>query len=218
MPKVISRKQWGAQQEERRLQAAAARRLREGEGGERPPHGFGRRLLPIGRARAWFSGSAAFTATRTAGTTSATTRSSTGSGTSTRDGPAGSSRAVIGAQAQGVNAQTTGVAALGTHTSTPVSGQARKALVRWLVWKLPEHGLDGKGKARMVSAGGDTCSVSRGREVPDPPDHRPPRDELHRMSRRRTRQRAIRSAQEGHPRDRRELGRRGRLALAVRLP
>jgi N-acetylmuramoyl-L-alanine amidase len=74
----------------------------------------------------------------------------------------GLGRAVIGAQAQGVNAQTTGVAALGTHTSTPVSKRARKALVRWLVWKLPEHGLDGRGKARMVSAGGDTSRYPAG--------------------------------------------------------
>ena len=50
MPNVISRKQWGARQEERRLQTAAAGRLREGEGGERPPHGLGRRLLAVGGA------------------------------------------------------------------------------------------------------------------------------------------------------------------------
>ena len=74
----------------------------------------------------------------------------------------GLSRAVIGAQAQGVNAQTTGVAALGTHTSTPVSKRARRALVRWLVWKLPEHGLDGEGKARMVSAGGKASRYPEG--------------------------------------------------------
>ncbi len=74
----------------------------------------------------------------------------------------GLSRAVIGAQAQGVNAQTTGVALLGTHTSTPISDQARKGLVKWLTWKLPEHGLDGTGKARMVSAGGETARYPQG--------------------------------------------------------
>ena len=61
-----------------------------------------------------------------------------------RDGGLG--RAVIGAHAQSVNAQTTGVAVLGTHTESPVSKRAMKGLVKWLVWKLPEHGLDGTGQ------------------------------------------------------------------------
>ncbi len=74
----------------------------------------------------------------------------------------GLGRAVIGAHAQGVNAQTTGVAVLGTHTSTPVSEKAMRGLVKWLVWKLPEHGLDGTGKARMVSAGGESARYRAG--------------------------------------------------------
>jgi len=74
----------------------------------------------------------------------------------------GLGRPVVGAQAQGVNAQTTGVAVLGTHTSDPVSENAFKALVKWFVWKLPHHGLDGTGKARMVSAGGETARYPEG--------------------------------------------------------
>ena len=74
----------------------------------------------------------------------------------------GLSRAVIGAHAQGVNAQTTGVAMLGTHTSTPISDRAKKGLVKWLSWKLPEHGLDGTGKARMKSAGGESSRYPQG--------------------------------------------------------
>ena len=37
-----------------------------------------------------------------------------------------------------------------------------RGLVKWLVWKLPEHGLDGTGKARMVSAGGDSARYPEG--------------------------------------------------------
>jgi uncharacterized protein with LGFP repeats len=74
----------------------------------------------------------------------------------------GLSRAVVGAHAQGVNAQTTGVAALGTHSSTPVSRAAMNGLAKWLAWKLPEHGLDGTGRARMVSAGGETARYPQG--------------------------------------------------------
>ena len=77
-----------------------------------------------------------------------------------RDG--GLSRAVVGAQAQGVNAQTTGVAVVGTHTSTPISRAAMRGVSRWLAWKLPEHGRDGKGRARLVSAGGETSRYSEG--------------------------------------------------------
>jgi hypothetical protein len=35
--------------------------------------------------------------------------------------------------------------------------------VKWLTWKLPEHGLDGTGKARMVSAGGETARYPQGK-------------------------------------------------------
>jgi hypothetical protein len=77
-----------------------------------------------------------------------------------RDG--GLSRAVIGAQAQGVNAQTTGVAVLGTHTSLPISKSAMGGLTRWLAWKLPQHGSDATGKVRMTSAGGETARYPAG--------------------------------------------------------
>ena len=74
----------------------------------------------------------------------------------------GLGRAVIGAHAEGVNAQTTGVAVLGTHTSTPVSKRAKRGIVKWLAWKLPEHGLDGTGRARIKSAGGQTARYPAG--------------------------------------------------------
>jgi uncharacterized protein with LGFP repeats len=74
----------------------------------------------------------------------------------------GLGRAVVGAQAQGVNAQTTGVAVLGTHTSTPASKAAINGVAKWLSWKLPQHGLDGSGRAHLVSAGGDSARYPAG--------------------------------------------------------
>jgi hypothetical protein len=74
----------------------------------------------------------------------------------------GLGRAVVGAQAQGVNAQTTGVAVLGTHTSTPVSKAALNGVAKWLAWKLPQHGLDGSGRTRLVSAGGESARYPAG--------------------------------------------------------
>ncbi|MDQ3728537.1 MAG: N-acetylmuramoyl-L-alanine amidase [Actinomycetota bacterium] len=80
-----------------------------------------------------------------------------------RDGGLG--RAVVGAQMQGYNAQTTGVAVIGTHTSTPISRRAMSGLTRWLAWKLPEHGHDTTGTARMISAGGDLNRFPAGTRV-----------------------------------------------------
>lgn len=71
-------------------------------------------------------------------------------------------RAVIGAQAQGVNAQTTGVAVLGTHSSQAITAKAMAALARWLAWKLPVHGHDAEGTTRLVSAGGGTARYPAG--------------------------------------------------------
>jgi len=80
-----------------------------------------------------------------------------------RDGGLG--RAVIGAHAQGFNAQTSGVAVLGTHTSQRISKAAMSGLARWLAWKLPEHGLDTTGKARMTSAGGASSRYPAGTRI-----------------------------------------------------
>ena len=74
----------------------------------------------------------------------------------------GLGRAVVGAHTQGVNAQTTGVAVLGTHSSNPVSKAGLSGVAKWLAWKLPEHGLNAGGRARLVSAGGDAARYPAG--------------------------------------------------------
>ena len=77
----------------------------------------------------------------------------------------GLGRAVLGAHAQGFNAQTSGVAVLGTHTTQRISKAAMRGLARWLAWKLPTHGHDTTGKARMVSAGGSSSRYPAGERV-----------------------------------------------------
>jgi len=74
----------------------------------------------------------------------------------------GLGRAVVGAHTQGVNAQTTGVAVLGTHSSNPVSRAGLSGVAKWLAWKLPEHGLNANGRVRLKSAGGDTARYPAG--------------------------------------------------------
>jgi uncharacterized protein with LGFP repeats len=74
----------------------------------------------------------------------------------------GLGRAVIGAHAEGVNAQTTGVALMGTHTRKAITKLAMGGLVRWLSWKLPQHGKDATGRPRIRSAGGSTSRYDKG--------------------------------------------------------
>jgi uncharacterized protein with LGFP repeats len=77
-----------------------------------------------------------------------------------RDGGLG--RPVVGAQAQGVNTQTTGVALMGTHTNKGISAAAMRGVTRWLAWKLPQHGLTAQGRTRLTSAGGETSRYEKG--------------------------------------------------------
>jgi hypothetical protein len=73
-----------------------------------------------------------------------------------RDG--GLANAVIGAQAQGVNSQTTGVASIGTHTDEPISDAEFRGFVHFLAWKLAIHHVDAKGSTDLISSGGEPFS------------------------------------------------------------
>ena len=77
----------------------------------------------------------------------------------------GLTKAVVGAHAQGFNAQTTGIASIGTHTSTPITAANRRAIVSYLAWKLSLHRLNARGRTTMISAGGDASRFPAGRRV-----------------------------------------------------
>jgi hypothetical protein len=74
-------------------------------------------------------------------------------------------KAVVGAHAQGFNAQTTGVASIGTHTTVPITPATRAGVVDYLAWRLAASGLRAKGKTTLTSAGGDLSRYAAGRRV-----------------------------------------------------
>ena len=78
----------------------------------------------------------------------------------------GVDQAVVGAQAQGYNTQTTGIANLGTHTALPQSEAALAATAKLIRWKLPLHGQPTAGEVALTSGGGSSNRYPSGTEVP----------------------------------------------------
>ncbi|MFL5871612.1 MAG: N-acetylmuramoyl-L-alanine amidase [Solirubrobacterales bacterium] len=72
---------------------------------------------------------------------------------------------VVGAQAQGFNAQTTAVASIGTHTTLPLEPTAYNAFVDYLAWRLAAAGLQAFGHTTLISAGGELSRYPKGRRV-----------------------------------------------------
>jgi hypothetical protein len=77
----------------------------------------------------------------------------------------GLSKTVVGAHAQGFNAQTSGVAVLGTHTKLPITPASKEAVITYLAWKLAVHGRSARGRTTMVSAGGAASRYAAGQQV-----------------------------------------------------
>jgi hypothetical protein len=77
----------------------------------------------------------------------------------------GVDQAVIGAQAQGYNAQSTGVAVLGTQSAAPITPQTMSALAQLLGWKLSLHGVPTEGTVVVASAGGSSNRFPPGTPV-----------------------------------------------------
>ena len=72
---------------------------------------------------------------------------------------------VIGAQAQGYNSVSTGVAVLGTHTGVAATEPAMEALARLIGWKLTLHGVPVQGQVTVTSAGGSANRYPSGTPV-----------------------------------------------------
>jgi N-acetylmuramoyl-L-alanine amidase len=68
----------------------------------------------------------------------------------------GIAEAVVGAQAQGYNSVSTGIASLGTFSTGGQTEPGLSALARLLSWKLAVHGVPPTGTVQVPSAGGST--------------------------------------------------------------
>ena len=77
----------------------------------------------------------------------------------------GMSRPVIGAHAEGVNAQTTGVAAIGDFTRKKPSKELRRGIIKYLAWKLDLAGVPAHGNTFLLSSGGPSQKTPKGDRV-----------------------------------------------------
>jgi hypothetical protein len=73
--------------------------------------------------------------------------------------------AVVGAQAQGYNAQSTGIACLGTFSTVAQTEAGMDALARLIGWKLSLHGVPVQGQVTLTSAGGPSNRFPAGTPV-----------------------------------------------------
>ena len=72
---------------------------------------------------------------------------------------------IVGAQAQGFNSVSTGVACLGTFTSVAQTPAGMDALARLIGWKLSVHAVPTNGTITVTSAGGETNRYPAGTPV-----------------------------------------------------
>src|SRR3954451_960235 len=77
----------------------------------------------------------------------------------------GIASAVVGAQAQGYNAQSTGIACLGTFSTVAQTEAGMDALARLIGWKLSLHGVPVAGQVTLTSAGGPSNRYPSGTPV-----------------------------------------------------
>jgi hypothetical protein len=72
---------------------------------------------------------------------------------------------IVGAQAQGYNSHTTGIADIGTHQDVPASPAELDAFARLIRWKLPLHGAPTQGTVTLISGGGSDNRYKSGTAV-----------------------------------------------------
>jgi putative cell wall-binding protein len=75
-------------------------------------------------------------------------------------------QAVMGAHAGGFNAQTLGIAVLGTFSRSPLPTAVERALVPLVAWKSTEYGVNPAGRTTLTSAGGSYTRYAAGTRVP----------------------------------------------------
>jgi hypothetical protein len=77
----------------------------------------------------------------------------------------GIDQAVVGAQAQGYNSHSTGIADIGTHQDVPASSAELNAFASLIRWKLPLHGAPTQGTVTLTSGGGSLNRYTSGTPV-----------------------------------------------------
>ncbi|MDX6691901.1 MAG: hypothetical protein QOG15_3358, partial [Solirubrobacteraceae bacterium] len=77
----------------------------------------------------------------------------------------GVDKAVVGAQTQGFNSQSTGISNLGSFDYAGETDAALSAMAQLIRWKLPLHGSPTAGKATLSSGGGSSNRWRAGRPV-----------------------------------------------------
>jgi hypothetical protein len=78
----------------------------------------------------------------------------------------GMGAAVVGAQAQGFNSQTTAIASIGTNSTVKLNRKARSAASKYLAWKLSIHGaVPANGTVELTSAGGSASRYPAGKTI-----------------------------------------------------
>ena len=77
----------------------------------------------------------------------------------------GIDQAVVGAQAQGYNSVSTGIACIGTFTSVPQPEPGMDALARLIGWKLSLHAAPTQGTVVVTSRGGSSNRYPNGAPV-----------------------------------------------------
>jgi hypothetical protein len=77
----------------------------------------------------------------------------------------GIDQAVIGAQAQGYNSHSTGIACIGDFSTLPNADAGLEAVAKLIAWKLPLHGAPVTGTVTVTSAGGQANRYPSGTPV-----------------------------------------------------
>jgi uncharacterized protein with LGFP repeats len=86
----------------------------------------------------------------------------------------GLKKPIVGAQAQGFNAQTTSIASIGDHTAEPITPAATRSIIRYLAWRMaairafPVKAYPVTGTVQLTSAGGSQSRYPVGTTIAVP--------------------------------------------------